>query len=75
MNRREYGFISFGTMTLLIGGMALAGLLLYGWTSGQELPVWPAVAVVLVNLVASIKLVIDAKKAKNQAENSGKKSP
>jgi len=51
-------------MTLLIGGCALAGLLAYSWKSGQDLPFWPAVAVILVNLVATAKLVRDTMQAR-----------
>ena len=59
MNFRQFGFINFGNMTLLVGGLALAGLLFYGLTSGHELPFWPAVAVALVNLVGAGKLIYD----------------
>lgn len=63
---RELGYISFGVMTLLIGALALAGLLIYGWQSGQELPLWPAIAVILVNLVAAVNMLLKARKAKVQ---------
>lgn len=66
MNRQQQGFIDFGTMTLLIGGLALVGLLVYGAQSGHELPLWPAVVVMLVNIVAAAKIFLDAKKAKNK---------
>lgn len=62
--RKQEGFISGGIMTLLVGGLALGGLLLYGSKSGQELPLWPAIAVCLVNLVAAIKIILDVKKAR-----------
>lgn len=55
-------YLSFGVLTLLVGGLALAGLLYYGWSSGQELPLWPALAVALVNIVGAIKLVMERKK-------------
>lgn len=67
---RERGFVSFGAMTLLIGGLALAMLLLYGWKSGYELSSWQAVAVVLVNLVAAAKLVLDTKKMRELRHKS-----
>lgn len=51
-------------MTLIIGGLALAGLLVYGWTTGQELPIVPAIAVVMVNLVAAVKLALDSRKGR-----------
>lgn len=67
LNRQD-GFINFSTMTLLVGGLALGGLLFYGSTSGQELPLWPAIAVSLVNVVAAAKIVIDTRKARRQVQ-------
>lgn len=64
MNSRQNGFVNFGIMTLLIGGLALAGLLIYGAQSGHELPLWPALAVTLVNLVAAGKIIFDVKKTR-----------
>lgn len=65
MNRQIF---SFGSMTLLVGGAALALLLVFGWTGGQELPLWPAVLVALVNLVAAGKLFLEVRARKaNQA--------
>ncbi len=68
MSSRQDGKINFGILTLLVGGLALAGLLIYGLKSGQELPVWPAIAVALVNLVAAAKIVIDVKKTRSQRQ-------
>ena len=64
MHHKQDGFINGGVITLLIGGAAIGGLLLYGSVTGQELPVWPAVLVGLVNLVAAGKVFMDVKKAK-----------
>jgi len=63
------GVLSFGSMTLLVGGLALAGLLLWGWKTGQELPLWPALLVAAVNVFGAFKLVMEtrAKKAARQA--------
>lgn len=66
MNFRQDGFINGSVIVLLIGGLMLGGLLVYGAKSGQELPFWPAIAVALVNLVAAAKIVIDTKKARRQ---------
>ena len=49
-------------MTLIVGGLALGGLLTWGWTSGQELPVGPAIAVALVNVYAAVKIILDTRK-------------
>lgn len=79
---RQRGFINFGSMTLLIGGLALAGLLLYGWRTGQDLPVLPAVAVALVNIVGAGRLIYETKRKKDllaraqaEAEAVAKKKP
>lgn len=55
------GVLSFGSMTLLVGGLALAGLLLWGWMTGQELPLWPALLVAAVNVFGAIRLVMEAR--------------
>lgn len=75
------GVFSFGSMTLVVGGLALAGLLFWGWKTGQELPVWPALLVAAVNIFGAFKLVQEAKArqaarqaaaaAKPQAPRSG----
>jgi predicted membrane metal-binding protein len=72
MQYRQKNYLSFGVMTLIVGGLVLLGLLFYGWQSGQELPVWPALAVVAVNVVAALRLVMVRKAGQNPkgAENS-----
>jgi hypothetical protein len=49
--------LSFGSMTLLVGALGLALLLLWGWQSGQELPLWPALLVAGVNVFGALKLL------------------
>ena len=63
------GVLSFGSMTLLVGGLALVGLLVWGWQTGQELPLWPALLVAAVNVVGAVKLLLEtrAKRAKQAA--------
>jgi hypothetical protein len=63
------GVLSFGSMTLLFGGLALPGLLLWGWKTGQELPLWPALLVAAVNVFGAVKLVMEtrARQAARQA--------
>jgi hypothetical protein len=63
------GMFSFGSMTLLVGGLALASLLVYGWLSGHELPLWPALLVAAVNVFGAVKLAQEtkAKRAAMQA--------
>lgn len=72
MKFKQRGFINFGSMTLLVGGLALAGLLVYGLKTGQELPFWPAVAVALVNLVGAGKLVYDVRLARMHQQAAAK---
>lgn len=55
------GILSFGSMTLMVGGLALFGLLAWGWLSGQSLPLWPALLVAAVNVVGALKLVQETK--------------
>ena len=55
------GVLSFGSMTLLVGGLALAGLLFWGWKTGQELPLWPALLVAAVNVFGAFKLVMETR--------------
>ena len=55
------GFFSFTALSVLIGGLAIIGLLLYGWFTGQSLPFWPAMLVVAVNVVLAVKLVLEVK--------------
>ncbi len=55
------GVFSFGSMTLIVGGLALAGLLFWGWKTGQELPVWPALLVAAVNVFGAVKLMREMK--------------
>lgn len=55
------GVLSFGSMTLLVGALALAGLLFWGWKTGQDLPLWPALLVAAVNVVGAVKLVLETR--------------
>jgi hypothetical protein len=64
LNRKQHGFLNGSIIAMLIGGLALGGLLLYGSMTGQELPIWPAIAVGVVNLVAAGKVFFDARKAR-----------
>lgn len=69
MTDNNHGIFSFGSMTLIVGGLALLGLLAWGWVSGQSLPLWPALLVAAVNVVASVKVFREtkAKRAAMQA--------
>lgn len=70
MIEKYKGMLSFGSMTLLVGGLALAILLFYGWLSGHELPLWPALLVALVNVVGAVKLAQETRN-KRAMQQSG----
>lgn len=69
MAEKYSGMLSFGSMTLAVGGLALFGLLAWGWMTGQQLPLWPALLVAGVNVVGALKLMQEtkAKRAAQQA--------
>lgn len=75
MNRKQFGFINGSIIAMLIGAVALGGLLLYGLMTGQELPIWPAVAVGVVNLAAAGKVLFDVKKAKKLRQEQNLNQP
>ena len=61
----QRGALNGGVIALLIGALALGALFVYSAVSGYELPFWPAMAVVAVNVVAASRLawtVIQSKK-------------
>ncbi len=61
----QRGAFNGAVITMLIGALALGGLLISSAVSGYELPFWPAMAVIAVNVVAAGRLawiVIQAKK-------------
>ena len=68
MKHKQHGFIKGDMIGILIGGAALGGLLLYGSFSGQPLPVWPAILVALVNVVAAANVFWGVRKAKQQRQ-------
>lgn len=68
MNFRQGGFINSGVLIILIGGLALGGLFIHSLSTGEELPVWPAIAVILVNLVGAAKIVTEVRKVKRQRQ-------
>lgn len=69
MAEKYTGMLSFGSMTLAVGGVALFALLAWGWASGQQLPLWPALLVAGVNIFGAFKLVQETK-AKRAAEQA-----
>lgn len=72
--RMKSGYFSFTSLSQLVGALALVGLLLYGWITGQELPLWPALLVVAVNVVLAVKLLLEAKARRSGASGPNKNS-
>ena len=71
----DKGVLSFGSMTLLVGGLALAGLLFWGWKTGQELPLWPALMVAAVNVFGAFKFVMEARARKAARQAAAEAQP
>ena len=68
MPNTKSGVLSFGSMSLIVGGLALAGLLYWGWRTEQDIPLLPALLVAAVNLYGAIKLVADVKAKRAAAQ-------
>jgi uncharacterized membrane protein (GlpM family) len=49
----QRGAVNGAVITMLIGALVLGGLLISSAVSGYELPFWPAMAVIAVNVVAA----------------------
>jgi len=64
----QRGALNGGVIAMLIGALAMAALLIYSATSGHELPFWPAMAVVAVNVLAAARLAWTVIQAKRQRE-------
>jgi len=69
------GYSSFATLSQVVGALALVGLLLFGWITGQQLPLWPALLVVAVNVVLAIRLVLGVMKRRAAAQAQATKAP
>jgi len=68
----QKGRLGADGITLLVGAAALAGLLIYSAQSGYALPLWPALAVVAVNLIAAARLAWAVIKAKKRRQAPAK---
>ncbi|MGB4359515.1 MAG: hypothetical protein WBJ19_03755 [Rhodoferax sp.] len=67
----QRGALNGAVITMLIGALVLGGLLVSSAVSGYELPFWPAMAVIAVNVVAAGRLAWTVIQAKKQRD-SGK---
>lgn len=46
---------------MLISGALIGGMFVHSYSSGEDLPLLPAIAVIVVNLLAAGKLVLDVR--------------
>ena len=64
----QRGALNGAVIAMLIGALALGGLLISSAVSGYELPFWPAMAVIAVNVVAAGRLAWTVIRAKKQRQ-------
>lgn len=57
MKAVQRGFLNGGMLVILISGVLIGALFIHSYATGQELPLWPAVAVICVNLFGVWKIV------------------
>lgn len=50
MKSLQRGAIDPGMVITLISGLIIGGLFVHSYATGEELPIWPAIAVICVNL-------------------------
>lgn len=62
----QRGALGADGIALLIGATALGALFVYSAMSGYDLPLWPALAVVAVNLAAAGRLAWSVIKARKR---------
>lgn len=55
----QRGAIDPGMTIILISGLILGALFVHSYTTGEELPIWPAIAVICVNLVGVWRTIKD----------------
>jgi membrane protein implicated in regulation of membrane protease activity len=72
---RQLGMVRGDFIGLLIAAVMLGGLLIYGSVTGQDLPLWPAMLVAAVNVVAAFYVYRAARKRKNKRATLGQTPP
>lgn len=70
MKAAQRGFLNGGMLVILIGGLMVGGLFIHSYATDQELPLWPAVAVIGVNLYGAWKIF-----SETRARRQGRRSP
>ncbi|MCF8210799.1 MAG: hypothetical protein K9K38_15580 [Rhodoferax sp.] len=70
MANKQSGFLRGDLIGLLIAAVLLGGLLIYGATTGQELPLWPSLLVIAVNLVSAGYVLLGIVRRKRQSSQS-----
>ncbi len=61
MKAVQRGFLNGGMLVILVSGVMIGGLFIHSYTTGQELPLWPALAVIGVNLFGVWKLLSEVR--------------
>lgn len=57
MKAGQRGFLNGGMLVILVSGVLIGVLFIHSYATGQELPLWPAVAVICVNLFGVWKII------------------
>lgn len=72
MTVKKNGLMRGDLIGLLIGAVLLGGLLVYGALSEQALPLWPALMVVGVNLLAAFNIIRRVRAGRMQRQPTDK---
>jgi hypothetical protein len=65
LKKFQRGFMNGGMLVILIGGLMIGWLFFDSYSTGKDLPLWPAIAVILVNLLGIWKLLSDRRRRNN----------
>lgn len=76
MKSSQRGVVNGGVLVVLIGGLMIGGLFIHSYSTEQELPLWPALAVIGVNLYGAWRIFSETRarrRARGNAPGSGDK--
>jgi hypothetical protein len=59
-----------GMLVILISGVLIGVMFIHSYSTGQELPVWPAVAVICVNLFGVWKIIGEVRARRQMRDGS-----
>lgn len=72
MKSLQRGAIDPGMVIILISGLILGALFVHSYATGEELPIWPAIAVICVNLVGVWRTLKDVQ-ARRRAHEAARR--